>query len=194
VQIKRPAAGVGGTAFLGQAKEELGDAAVQIKENKVRGLVREAPDHRPQRPQEAVDELWRIAECLQQGRAGEGQERRRLDRRSRGGSPAAVDHRELAEDCRGSERDQQHLVAVSRRQVDLHEARHHHAECVTGIVLAEADVAARLGYPVATVRMWRWRGLLPDPAVVVSGSPVWSWPDVYRWAKSTGRTDRLPDP
>ena len=57
-----------------------------------------------------------------------------------------------------------------------------------------SDVAARLGYPVDTVRMWRYRGLLPEPAATVSGSPVWDWPDVYRWARRTGRTDRLPDP
>jgi hypothetical protein len=48
-------------------------------------------------------------------------------------------------------------------------------------------ISDRLGYPEAIVRLWRKRGVVPDPAVMLPGAPVWEWADVasvgarYRW-------------
>jgi hypothetical protein len=52
------------------------------------------------------------------------------------------------------------------------------------------EISDRLGYPEATIRLWRKRGILPDPAVMQSGSPIWEWIDVLRWAHATGRDNR----
>jgi len=52
------------------------------------------------------------------------------------------------------------------------------------------EIAARLAVDRGTVDKWRWRGVLPDPDWVVSGTPVWRWSTVRMWATMTGR---LPD-
>lgn len=49
------------------------------------------------------------------------------------------------------------------------------------------DIAKRLGVKKATVVQWRYRGLMPEPKWTVSGRPCWNWPDVQKWAKTTGR-------
>lgn len=53
------------------------------------------------------------------------------------------------------------------------------------------EISDRLGYPEAVVRRWLKRGVLPDPAVMLAGSPVWEWAEVLRWAHAAGRDDRL---
>jgi predicted site-specific integrase-resolvase len=50
------------------------------------------------------------------------------------------------------------------------------------------EIAARLGVAAHTVEQWKWRGLLPAPKWKVGGRDAWNWPDIARWAKSTGRT------
>lgn len=49
------------------------------------------------------------------------------------------------------------------------------------------DIAQRLGVQRDTVKMWRHRGLLPEPKWLVSGRPCWNWPDIAKWAAATGR-------
>ena len=49
------------------------------------------------------------------------------------------------------------------------------------------DIAERMGVKRQTVAMWRYRELLPEPRWKVSGLPCWDWPDIEKWAKSTGR-------
>ena len=40
-----------------------------------------------------------------------------------------------------------------------------------------------------TVKMWRTRGVLPEPLQVVDGYwPVWWETDIVKWSKETGRT------
>jgi predicted DNA-binding transcriptional regulator AlpA len=53
------------------------------------------------------------------------------------------------------------------------------------------EISDRLGYPEATIRLWRKTGVLPDPAVMRSRSPIWEWAEVLRWAHAAGRDDRL---
>jgi hypothetical protein len=53
------------------------------------------------------------------------------------------------------------------------------------------EISDRLGYPEASIRQWRKRGLLPEPTVMPPGVPVWEWDEVLRWAHGTGRDDRL---
>lgn len=50
-----------------------------------------------------------------------------------------------------------------------------------------ADIAQRLGVERQTAKTWKLRKLLPEPAWHASGSPLWDWPDIERWAKKTGR-------
>jgi predicted DNA-binding transcriptional regulator AlpA len=51
-----------------------------------------------------------------------------------------------------------------------------------------AEIAERLGVKRATADIWRNRGLLPEPRWTVGGRPAWNWPDIAKWAESTGRT------
>lgn len=53
------------------------------------------------------------------------------------------------------------------------------------------DIAARLGVRDQTVATWKVRGLLPEPRWTVSGMSVWQWSDIEKWAKKTGRWDRV---
>ena len=50
-----------------------------------------------------------------------------------------------------------------------------------------AEIADRLGVREATIRQWKWRGLMPPPRTTISGVPLWDWPVVERWAAKTGR-------
>ncbi len=49
------------------------------------------------------------------------------------------------------------------------------------------EIAERLGVERATVDMWKYRGLLPEPKWTVGGRPAWNWTDIERWARATGR-------
>ena len=50
------------------------------------------------------------------------------------------------------------------------------------------EVADRLGVERATVDKWRQRRIMPDAEWVVSGTPIWRWSTIRRWAEATGRT------
>jgi len=53
-----------------------------------------------------------------------------------------------------------------------------------------SDIADRLGVARQTAKSWNQRGLLPPPMWRASGSPLWDWPDIERWARTTGRAPR----
>jgi predicted DNA-binding transcriptional regulator AlpA len=50
-----------------------------------------------------------------------------------------------------------------------------------------ADIAARLGVERATVDIWRYRGILPEPTAIVARTPMWTPAVIDAWAKETGR-------
>lgn len=53
------------------------------------------------------------------------------------------------------------------------------------------EIADRLGVSRKAVDAWRARGLdFPEPRGLVGGRPAWHWPDVLRWATTTGRAPR----
>jgi len=52
-----------------------------------------------------------------------------------------------------------------------------------------AELAVRLGVERSTVYQWRRRGLMPEPDLVLSGTPVWEWSTVEQWAAATGRLE-----
>lgn len=56
-------------------------------------------------------------------------------------------------------------------------------------LVGTSEIAARLGVSrPQVVHDWRRRYAdFPTPIAVVSSVHVWSWPDVQRWAKRTGR-------
>jgi hypothetical protein len=56
-------------------------------------------------------------------------------------------------------------------------------------LLAPDDIAEILGVKPATIRQWLARGLLPAPIYVNRSGRVrlWSYDDIYTWAKTTGR-------
>jgi hypothetical protein len=57
------------------------------------------------------------------------------------------------------------------------------------------EIADRLGVARPQV-VYEWRRRhpgFPDPVVRLSIGLVWSWPDVERWAKATGRLGRGRD-
>lgn len=63
---------------------------------------------------------------------------------------------------------------------------------VDGDVVGSREIAERLDVKLATVYMWRQRHEelripFPEPRGAVSGVPWWSWRDVERWARKTGR-------
>jgi hypothetical protein len=49
------------------------------------------------------------------------------------------------------------------------------------------EVARRLGVKKETVRMWRYRQLVPEPEWVFGDQPVWRWATIRKWARETGR-------
>ena len=55
------------------------------------------------------------------------------------------------------------------------------------VPVGQEEIAERLGVKPATVRQWRFRGLLPEPLGTVSGLPAWNWPTIEEWARETGR-------
>ena len=50
-----------------------------------------------------------------------------------------------------------------------------------------AAIADMLRVEKATVRMWRTRGLLPEPDYGLAMGPVWWSTTIEAWAKKTGR-------
>ena len=54
-------------------------------------------------------------------------------------------------------------------------------------LLGIADIAERLGVKRATVDVWRNRGIMPEPSMIVARTPMWSADTTDAWAKETGR-------
>jgi hypothetical protein len=58
-------------------------------------------------------------------------------------------------------------------------------------LVGAAEIAERLGLAqVQTVHAWRRRyDDFPAPVARLRQALIWAWPDVERWAKTTGRAD-----
>jgi predicted DNA-binding transcriptional regulator AlpA len=56
-------------------------------------------------------------------------------------------------------------------------------------IVGPQEVAERLGVQVNTVHIWKKRGILPRPARVISGVPLWSTGAIDAWALATGRLE-----
>lgn len=55
-------------------------------------------------------------------------------------------------------------------------------------IVSAFEIAERLEVSSSqVVRVWHQRGLLPEPITRVGNVWVWSWVDVERWARETGR-------
>jgi hypothetical protein len=55
-------------------------------------------------------------------------------------------------------------------------------------IVGMVEIAERLGVQRTTVERWRQRyDNFPRPSIVVSGTPIWTWPAVEAWAKFSGR-------
>ena len=51
-----------------------------------------------------------------------------------------------------------------------------------------AEIAERLGVGTSVVHDWRRRhDDFPEPVLRLRMGLIWAWPDVRRWASSTGR-------
>ena len=61
-------------------------------------------------------------------------------------------------------------------------------------ILDTAAVAKAAGVKQTTVNVWRNRGILPEPAGYVSGSPYWLRYVITAWAAETGRTGKKAKP
>jgi hypothetical protein len=59
-------------------------------------------------------------------------------------------------------------------------------------LVAIPDIARNLGVVVSTVHKWRHRGVLPEPATIVGGVPIWAWPTILNWAFETHRITLVP--
>lgn len=55
------------------------------------------------------------------------------------------------------------------------------------------DIASLLGVAPKTAYQWKWRGLLPPPALTISGRPLWTRAAIVAWAEQSGRT-LAPEP
>lgn len=55
-------------------------------------------------------------------------------------------------------------------------------------LVGASEIAQRLGMTTQVVHAWRRRHPdFPPPVAKLEAALVWSWPDVERWARSTGR-------
>jgi hypothetical protein len=52
------------------------------------------------------------------------------------------------------------------------------------------EIAALLDVAISTVHVWRQRDVLPEPAWVISGVPLWRRETIVAWATETGRMER----
>ncbi len=57
-------------------------------------------------------------------------------------------------------------------------------------LVGAAEIALRLGIERRSVHQLRHRhDDFPEPVAVLKQAMVWSWPDVERWARTTGRME-----
>lgn len=55
-------------------------------------------------------------------------------------------------------------------------------------LVGAAEIGDRLGAQARTVHQWHKRyDDFPEPVARLRQAMVWAWPDVERWARSTGR-------
>lgn len=50
------------------------------------------------------------------------------------------------------------------------------------------EMADRLGVQRDTVHKWRYRRVLPEPLMTLSGTPIWEWETIWQWAEDRGMT------
>jgi predicted GIY-YIG superfamily endonuclease len=48
-------------------------------------------------------------------------------------------------------------------------------------VVGPKEMAERLGVQHETVHKWRYRQVLPEPALILSGTPMWEWETIKEW-------------
>lgn len=59
-------------------------------------------------------------------------------------------------------------------------------------LVGAAEIAERLSVDPRTIHQWHHRhDAFPEPVARLRQALVWSWPDVERWARATGRLDAL---
>lgn len=58
-------------------------------------------------------------------------------------------------------------------------------------LVGAAEIAARLGLAsTSVIHDWRRRHAdFPEPVRVLSMGVLWTWPEIERWARATGRLD-----
>jgi hypothetical protein len=54
-------------------------------------------------------------------------------------------------------------------------------------ILGTDEVAELLGVENQTVRLWKSKGIMPNPDWVISRVPIWTAGTIVRWAVKTGR-------
>lgn len=58
-------------------------------------------------------------------------------------------------------------------------------------LVGAAEIVERLGVASThVVHVWRRRGIgFPEPVATLKKALIWSWADVEKWARATGRLD-----
>ena len=60
-------------------------------------------------------------------------------------------------------------------------------------IVGLTEIADLLGVDRGTPRIWRYRGIMPEPDGWVSGYPAWRRSSIVKWARDTGRGKTIPD-
>ena len=55
------------------------------------------------------------------------------------------------------------------------------------MLVGMTEIGERLGYPTDTIRKWRQRDLLPEPAATLAMGPIWTASSIDQWADETNR-------
>lgn len=60
--------------------------------------------------------------------------------------------------------------------------------------VGQVEIADRLGVQLNTVHVWQTRrgnltqaAGMPEPDTTASGTPLWNWATIEKWARETGR-------
>lgn len=54
-------------------------------------------------------------------------------------------------------------------------------------LMSPREVAEALHMARTTVHVWRYRGDMPQPALIKSGCPLWHHHEIVKWAAESGR-------